>query len=194
MPTNRLVVREEVATYASVLLDSLYEVGGQDAVLDGREQLDIVTRYIRSSIDLSDALNDTSYPKEQRNSLVRTVFTEAGMNPIIVDVLAVMAERGDIKLLPRVFQSFGEQLETRLNITVVDVVTSVPLDDHLRQVIEKKTAADLGTDVVLNERVDEAILGGIVMSAHGKRIDASVQSQLESARNVLKLSTDGGES
>ena len=33
----------------------------------------------------------------------------------------------------------------------------------------------------------------ILMSANGKRIDASVLSQLESARNVLKLSTDGGE-
>ena len=194
MPINRLVVKEEVATYASVLLNSLHEAGGQDAVLDGREQLDIVARYIRSSIDLSDALNDTSYSKEQRSSLARTVFTDAGMNPILVDVLSVMAERNDIRLLPRVFQSYGEQLEAHLNITVVDVVTSVPLDDHLRQIIKKKAAADLGTDVVLNERIDGSILGGIVMSAHGMRIDASVNSQLESARNVLKLSTDGGES
>lgn len=194
MPTNRLVVREEVATYASVLLDGLYEVGGQDAVLEGREQLDIVARYIRTSMDLSDALNDTSYTEEEHSSLVKNVFSEVGMNPILIDVLAVMAERGDINLLPRVFQSYGKQLEARLGITVIDVVTSVPLDDHLRQIIEKKTAADLGTDIVLNERVDESILGGIVMSAHGRRVDASIQSQLESARYVLKLSTDGGES
>lgn len=194
MPTNRLVVKEKVATYAAVLLDGLYEAGGQDAVLQGREQLEVVSRAIRSSMDLSDALTDSGLPGEQRNALVKSVFTAAGVSSVLVEVLAVMAERDDIKLLPQVYMSFGEQLETKMGVTVVDVTTSVVLDDHLRQVISKKVADDMGTSVVLNERVDASILGGIVMSAHGKRIDASVQSQLESARNVLKLSTDGGES
>jgi len=35
-------------------------------------------------------------------------------------------------------------------------------------------------------------MGGIVMSAHGKRIDASIQSQLEQARVVLST-VSGGE-
>ena len=38
-----------------------------------------------------------------------------------------------------------------------------------------------------------SLIGGILMSANGKRIDASMTSQLEAARNVLKQSTDGGE-
>lgn len=76
------------------------------------------------------------------------------------------------------------------NVTVVDVTTVVELDDHLREVITK-AEADLGTNVVLREH-RQVLLGGILMSANGKRIDASVLSQLESARNVLKLSTDGG--
>ena len=194
MPINRLVVKEEVATYAAVLLDGLYEAGGQDAVLEGREQLNVVSLAIRSSMDLSDTLTDPEFPSEQRKALVKSVFSEVGLQPVLVEVLAVMAGRGDVKLLPRVYKSFGEQLEAKMNVTVVDVTTSVALDEHLRQVISSKLAQDLGTQVVLSEHIDESILGGIVMSAHGKRIDASVQSQLESARNVLKLSTDGGES
>ena len=37
------------------------------------------------------------------------------------------------------------------------------------------------------------ILGGIIMSTNGKRIDASVASELEHARIVLKEENDGGE-
>lgn len=194
MPTNRLVVKEEVAVYASVLLDGLYKDGGQDAVLEGREQLRIIAQYMRTSVDLADAMSDLSYTPEQRGTVVKNTFSELGFNPLLVDTVVVMAERGDIDYLGRVYSEYGEQLESKLDITVVDVTTSVPLDDHLRQIIINKTSEDLGTKVVLRESVDKAILGGIVMSAHGKRIDASVQSQLESARNVLKLSTDGGES
>ena len=191
MPTNRQILKEKVATYASVLLDGAYEAVGQDAVLEVRDQAERILRIARSNMDLSDALEDSSYTPEQRGQLVRNLF--ASSNPVLVDVLAVMAEREDFALLSRVWASYGEQLERKLNVTVVDVTTVVELDDHLREVITKKAEADLGTNVVLREHIDKSLLGGILMSANGKRIDASVLSQLESARNVLKLSTDGGE-
>ena len=191
MPTNRLVIKEEVATYASVLLDAAAEAGGQDAVLEVRDQAEQIVGFMRSNMDLSGALEDTGYTAEQRNEIARSVF--AAFDPVLVDVLAVMAERGDIALFSRVLRSYEEQIEGKLNIAVVDVTTVVPLDDSLREVIKKKAEADLGSEVVLREHIDKSILGGIIMSANGKRIDASVLSQLESARSVLKLSTDGGE-
>ena len=191
MPTNRQILKEKVATYASVLLDGAYEAGGRDAVLEVRDQAERILRIARSNMDLSDALEDSSYTPEQRGQLVRNLF--ASSNPVLVDVLAVMAEREDFALLSRVWASYGEQLERKLNVTVVDVTTVVELDDHLREVIVRKAEADLGTKVVLREHIDKSLLGGILMSANGKRIDASVLSQLENARNVLKLSTDGGE-
>ncbi|MEG0620713.1 MAG: F0F1 ATP synthase subunit delta, partial [Raoultibacter sp.] len=134
---------------------------------------------------------DTSYTPQQKSALVRNVF--ADVNPILLDVLSVMATRGDFPLLRRVWESFEAQLEEKLDVCVVDVTTAVALDDGLRQVITNKAAADLGKNVVLREQVDATILGGIIMSAHGKRIDASVATQLESARTVLKTTTDGGE-
>lgn len=191
MPTNRHVLKEKVATYASALLDGAYEAGGQDTVLEIRDQVERIIRISRSNMDLSEALEDSAYTPEQREGLARNVFGEC--HPVLVDVLAVMAERGDFALLSRVWASYGEALERKLNVTVVDVTTVVELDDHLRETIMKKTQADLGTNVVLREHIDKSLIGGILMSANGKRIDASVLSQLESARNVLKLSTDGGE-
>jgi F-type H+-transporting ATPase subunit delta len=66
------------------------------------------------------------------------------------------------------------------------------LDDSLRNLIQEKIEADLGCKSSLNESIDKTILGGIVMSINGKHIDASVISQLNKARQVLK-ETDGGE-
>ncbi len=191
MPTNRHVQKEKVATYASVLLDAAHEAGGQDKVLEIRDQAERIIRIMRSNMDLSSSLQEGSYTPEQRSGLVRSVFAQA--DPILVEVLAVMAERGDVALLSRVWESYGEQVERKLNVTVVDVTTVVALDDHLREVITKKAEADLGTNVVLRESIDKSLIGGILMSANGKRIDASVASQLENARNVLKETTDGGE-
>ena len=191
MPTNRLIVKEEVAVYAAVLFDGAFEAGGQDAVLEVRDEMVRVATAMRTNMELSVALSDPGYTPEQRAELARNVF--AGCNPVLLDVLAVLAERGDAALLPRILDSFAEQLQSKLNVCVVDVVTVVPLDDNLRRIITEKAEADLGTNVVMRESVDKSLLGGIIMSTNGKRIDASVASQLNHARNVLKTTTDGGE-
>ena len=191
MPTNRLIVKEEVAVYAAVLFDGAFEASGQEAVLEVRDQMVRVAEAMRTNMELSVALSDPGYTPEQRGELARNVF--AGCNPVLLDVLAVLAERGDAALLPRVLENYAEQLQSKLNLCVVDVTTAVPLDDALRRIITEKAEADLDTNVVLRESVDKSILGGIIMSTNGKRIDASVASQLDHARNVLKTTTDGGE-
>ncbi len=191
MPTNRLVAKETVETYASVLLDAANAAGGLDAVLEVRDQLEVVVRAIRSNVDLEVALVEESYTPEQRETLVRNVF--AGMNPVLVDVLLVMAERDDLSLAHRISGAYSDLIEDKLGVAVVDVTTVVELDDALREAISRKAAQDLGKKVVLREKVDKSILGGIIMSASGRRIDASIATQLETARTVLKTTTDGGE-
>lgn len=190
MPTNRLVVKETVDTYASVLLDAANAAGGQDAVLEVRDQLEVVTKALRSNVDLEVALAEEAYTPEQRETLVRNVF--AGMNPALVETLLVMAERDDLGLAGRIYLAYDEQIEEKLGVAVVDVTTVVELDDALRETISNKAAQDLGKQVVLREHVDKSILGGIIMSVSGRRIDASIATQLDTARTVLKT-TDGGE-
>lgn len=191
MPTNRLVVKETVRLYATNLLDGANAAGGQDAVLEVRDQLETVIHALAENVDLVVALTEKAYTADQVKTLVRNVF--AGANPALIDVLCVMVDRDELDLLRRVASAYEAQVEERLGVAVVDVTTAVALDDALRQTITNKAAADLGKSVVLREHVDESILGGIIMSTSGKKIDASMASQLEAARTVLKTTTDGGE-
>lgn len=191
MATNRLVVKEEVAVFASVLFDSANEAAGQEGVLEVREQMAEVIRAMRADLDLTMALSNPDFTPEQRRALVENVFADAHV--AFREVLAVMAERGQADLLPRVNDEFRALIGERLGICVVDVTTAQPLDDGLRQLITEKAEADLGKKAVLRERIDKSILGGIIMDVDGNYIDASMISQLNRARNVLKDTTDGGE-
>lgn len=191
MPTNRLLVKEEVATYAGMLLDAAFEDGGQDRVLEIRDQLEQLLRIYRGNADLREALSNPAFSPEQRARLAANVFE--GLDPLATSVIAVMAERGNLGELSQVVSAYGTASEEKLGVCVVDVTTVVSLDDELRTIITEKLTKDLGKAVVLREHIDASILGGIIMSTHGKRIDASVASQLEHTRNVLTESNDGGE-
>ncbi len=190
MATNRLVQKGKVDVYATTLFDAANNDGGQDAVVEVRNQIARLLTLIWSDMDLTQALSNPDFTPEQRRTLAQGVF--ADVHPALREVVAVMAQNGDAELLTRVYHAYEEVVAQKLNLCVVDVKTVVPLDDNLRQLIKDKTEADLGCKAVLNESIDESILGGIVMSVNGKRIDASVISQLNKARYLLK-ETDGGD-
>ena len=184
MPANRFLEKAEVEVYANTLLDSLNSAGGIDAVMEARTQMEQGVAYNRSHIDLMNAAEDPLLAPEERANLVQKVFE--GASPAVASMLGVMAERGGLSILSRVLAVFNELISEKLGVTVVDVVTRVPLDDHLRELIKNKAHAELGGEVVLREQIDENMLGGIIMNAGGQRIDASMKTMLEAARVALK--------
>lgn len=188
---NRHVINEIIAAYANTALDSAYSAGGRDAVVEVRNQLVQILDFMATNINLRLTLDDEVYSPEQRSDIARNVF--AGYNPILVELLAVMASRGDMEKLRRVYNDYENMIVSKLDFNVVDVTTVVDLDDNLRTVIKSKIEADLGRDCVLVEHKDPSIMGGIIMSTMGNYIDASLRSQFDKARIVLKEKTDGGE-
>ena len=188
---NRHVINEIIAAYANAALDGAYAAGGRDAVVEVRNQLIQILEFISTNIKLRLSLDDEVYSSEQRAEIARNVFE--GYNPILVELLVVMASRGDVEKLRRVYADYENLIVSKLDFNVVDVTTVVDLDDNLRTVITNKIQADLGRDCVLVEHKDPSIMGGIVMSTMGNYIDASLRSQFDRASIVLKEKTDGGE-
>lgn len=188
MRTSRALAKQIVSTYASVLFDA---AAADDAVDDVYTQLDAALRLVRSHAPLRDAMLDQTVTGASRASQARNVF--AGLHPALVETLVVMADRANFDLLSSLVEEYNTTAEERRGIVAVDVTTAVALTDALRESITNKLAADLGKGVVLREKIDASIIGGIVFSAHGQRVDASIASQLENARMVLSAAHTGGE-
>lgn len=174
--------------YAATLVDVAQDA--QEA-FDLYNQLAFIASTIRGHHDLNEALVNGGLPVQAQKNLIEDLFSE--QHRAVVELLVVMAERGEFGLLSRVKQAVLETAEERFSAILAEVTTAVSLNDHLRDVIKQKLSADFGKDIVLSEHIDPSILGGIVMSARGKRLDASLATQLVHARNVLSHVSVGGE-
>lgn len=192
MKTNRLVANGKIEAYSKTLVENVYEQGGVEELVEARGQIRILIRELRSNPLFIQVLKDDTLSEEQLSGLIVNGF--AGFNPVLLQVVGVMAAKHDMDLLPRVFHAFDDRMADEYNLVAVDVTTAVELDDHLREVIKQKVHDEIGKDAVINERINKDMLGGIVMTVQGKRIDASVRAQLNKARIELKKHNNGGES
>jgi F-type H+-transporting ATPase subunit delta len=188
MPTDRTLTRRASAIYAEVLLQAARE---ESTIFEVSGQLEQMLSVIRGNVEFRNTLTDRTLPAELRLRIAREVF--ASFDAALLEVLGVMVERNDVLLLSRVSELYIDLAEQELDSIIIDVTTVVELDDALRDSIQKKYSAQLGKGVLLREHIDPTLVGGIVLSAHGRRIDASVSSQLENARVVLSTVPSGGE-
>lgn len=118
---------------------------------------------------------------------------EADASPEVLSVLSQMAVNGDLDKLADVLDLYSEMADGDQQTVGVTVTTAVPLDNELRALITQKCELDLGRNVFLIERVDPSIIGGLIISAQGRRRDASVRHQLEQARKVMTQSVKNSE-
>lgn len=188
MPNNRMLIKREVTTYAEVLLEATQAEG---TTFEVAGQLEELQQSLRMHPGLKDALADDSADIEVRASIISEVFK--GFDTALLKVFTVMVDRHEMALLHRVVEDFQQLAEEALDVVILDVTTVVELDDELRETIKNKFAAQFGKEVMLREHIDPSILGGIVLGAHGKRIDASVSTQLEQTRVALSSQLSGGE-
>jgi F-type H+-transporting ATPase subunit delta len=180
MPTDRTVVRKAINIYAAALLEAAKAEG---TVFEVSGQLEQASKLIRGNIEFRGTLTDRTIAGAVRAKVAKEVFV--GLDKAVLEVLGVLLERDDIDLLPRITEAYTYLAEDDLGAVFIDVTTVVALDEALRGSIKKKYSAEFGREVMLREHIDTTLVGGIILSSHGSKVDASMVTQLDRARIAL---------
>jgi len=169
---------------AQVYARSLFEVAkDQDKLDEVREQL----------VQLADALDQTRElqlflfspyfsTEEKKEGLDRAI---EGADPIVRNFLELLIEK---HRMPEVFRIRREleQLWKRENRRIdVTVTSAAELDPAVVERIGEEIGRQTGQQVDLASRVDEEILGGIVLQVGNMVLDASIRSRLEKLRKSV---------
>ena len=84
------------------------------------------------------------------------------VTPLILNMVSLMAVRGDIGSFPEVFSTFQELANEHRGIAQAEVTSAVPLDDSRRERICVSLADITGKQVTMTESIDPQIIGGVV--------------------------------
>lgn len=180
-----------MADLVEAYAEALFGLASAADVVDATDEgVKGVVAAIRIHPGLRDVLADEAVPREKKREVLRDVFGPAA-EPEVVSIVTLAVERGLAGELGRLAERFAEIAETRRNVAVAEVVTAVPLTEKLRASIAAKLTKSLGRPVTLRERVDESIVGGIVVKVAGRLLDGSVGSQLKRARQTLSTQAGG---
>lgn len=170
---------------------ALFEVArAEDAVEKVDDDIATSVSAVRGHLRLKDALADPALPASRKAAIVAEVLDGEGVSPAVMGVVLSLVFAGKEEILSRVRDAYESVSEEARNVAIADVTTAVQLDDRTRAKLRERLATVAGKDVVLRERVDASILGGVVVRLGGRVMDGSVRGKLTKMREQL-VSTRG---
>ena len=167
--------------YAKALLKLVQETGAGEKVYS---QACVLVLRMQEIGQLTDVIQ--KHPEVEIGRKLEIIETALG-EPLakeLVRFVRLVGENGRIELFQRMLSSFLDQYRAINGIKVGRLVTACPaaqLKATLEQLMHEKT----GAKVLLEESVDESLIGGFVLQVEDMKMDASVQTQLRRLHNEL---------
>lgn len=169
--------------YAKALFSLAVEQG---RVEGWNESLLALQEAVDRSPDLADVLANPVYTRDQRHALVGQLSAALKLDAAPANLLALLADRNRLGQLADITRAFRDLADQHLGRVRAKVTSAVPLDAAAAQAIAERLSTATKANVILDRRVDPALLGGVVAQVGSVVFDGSVRSQLEDLRNSLK--------
>lgn len=181
-----MTTRSSAARYAKALLDVSRQEGDPQAV--GRD-LETFVSLATGNEQLARVLVNPAIPAARKVALVQQLTARLVISPIVGKLVALLAERDRLVLLPVLLQEYRRRLLELLNVVEAEVTSAVPLGDDAVRAIGRAIEERTGRQLTLTSRVDETLIGGVVTRIGSVVYDGSVKRQLEKMKDALTSTT-----
>jgi F-type H+-transporting ATPase subunit delta len=169
---------------ARVYAEALFEAGKDKGKLDAlQSQLGQFTDVVDRNQDLQVFLFSPYLSSaEKQEGLGRAI---SGAEPELTNFLELLVEKHRMPEIFRIRRQFDELWKKENRRLDVTVISAVELDQSVVDKIGQEVERQTGEAVELSSRVDDGILGGIVLQVGNMVLDASIRSRLEKLRKTV---------
>jgi F-type H+-transporting ATPase subunit delta len=173
---------------AHAYAEALFEVGKEKGKLDAlRDQLGQFAEALDRDRDLQVFFFSPYFSSEEKIDGAKRAIE--GADPEFLNFLELLIEKGRMPEIFRIRRQFEELWKHENRRIDVTVTSAVELDPAVVSKIGEEIQRQTGQEVELASRVDEEILGGVVLQVGNMVLDASIRSRLEKLRKSVATAT-----
>jgi F-type H+-transporting ATPase subunit delta len=169
--------------YARALLDvAVQEKADLDAI---EQELASFVQLFSDHPTLAKVMLNPAVPVPRKRAATAELTKAAKISPIVGKLLALLADRDRLVLMPDLLASYRDRLLDYRKVVRAEVTTATPLGGDRAKAIESSLATLTGRTVILDTKIDRSIIGGVVARIGSTIYDGSVTRQLARMREKL---------
>ncbi|MCL7986338.1 ATP synthase F1 subunit delta [Sphingobacterium sp. lm-10] len=161
--------------YAKSLIDLSKEQGNLDAVKNDMEQFIAI---VKESSELAAVLKNPIIKQDKKRSILSALF-DGKVEPSVMSFFHMLVAKGRAGILNDVAIEFLREYRVEKGIVQATVTSAVPLSEENLSLLKTQIASEIkAKEVVLNNKVDKALIGGFVIKVGDRQVDVSIAGRL----------------
>jgi F-type H+-transporting ATPase subunit delta len=171
------------ARYAAALYALADETGRLDEVV---AQMETLGRTVDASADFRRLLESPLIDVNQGRAAALAILVQEGFGKTVQDFVGVVASNRRLRNLRDMIAAFAALVANKRGVVVARVETAHPLSTVQREQLRARLIAAGYGHVEIEERVDPALLGGLVVRIGARLYDSSLKSRLQRLQYAMK--------
>jgi F-type H+-transporting ATPase subunit delta len=169
--------------YALALFESLEQQERTDVV----EWFHLIEDIVTSQPDYIRLMRSPNITDEVKKQLLSDVFSLSPQTFLHFLYVVIDQDRfGDILEIASLYQTMMYEQD---QVMVVQVITAKPLVEKQQVELQKTLQATYQKTIVLQEKVQPEVIGGVRLEFQGKVLDQSIKSQVNRLQQSLRKGT-----
>ena len=161
-----------------------------DAVDQWTEDLRLISDAVGDA-DFQALLTAPQVPARIKYQGVDTVLAAASQQAR--NLISVLVDHHSVHFFPAIKAQFHGLVDRYSGVARAEVTTAVPLAEDQRSRVEDLLGGLVGSKIVMTEKVDGNIIGGVIARVGDHLIDGSVRTRLDGLREAV-AAPHGGQS
>lgn len=170
----------DTAGYGKALFELSSENGTDETV---RGELELVREALRRQPEYVTLLDTPAVAAEEKLGLLRQTFQ--GADPMLLNFLCLLCEKREMHSFSACADAYDVCYDEAHQLLRATAITAVPMLPRQCDALREKLEHITGKTVVLTNRTDESLLGGITLRYGGVQLDDSIRSRLDKLRRSL---------
>lgn len=148
------------------------------------EELDGIRKIFKENPDYVRLLSEPSIPRAERISLIDQAF-DGQVHPYVNNFMKVLCREGLIRELMGCIEQFRSRFYKDQNIAEAVVTSAVPLNEKQIAALLKKLEKMSGKTILLQQKVDAKVIGGLKVEVDGKQLDGTLENRISTVRRKV---------
>jgi F-type H+-transporting ATPase subunit delta len=136
--------------------------------------------------DLARMVKSPAFSAEEQGRALAAVLEELKIEGLTRNFLLLVAKNRRLFATPDMLRAFRAMLARHRGETSATVTAASKLTESQVTALKQALQAALGEKIMLEERVDPTLLGGLVVKVGSRMIDTSLRTKLNSLKVAMK--------
>jgi F-type H+-transporting ATPase subunit delta len=173
--------RKVASRYAEALLYTAKATGVLD---DVAESFAAVLNAVKDNHTLRIFMDSPQVPIKEKKGMLQKVFG-GKIEPVLLNFFYLLIDKHRIENTRDIGEVFADLVESEQGILRAQVVTAISLPDDLSAALKDNLAVHTGKKIILEKKIDPAVIGGVCVTLGDKILDGTVRTNLNLLRKTM---------